>query len=67
MPPEYPANVLLSGWYLNLEYPSNCSGNVTGMTMYFYEPITPPGNYCVWWAVFDPLEGNNFLQVGIKL
>ena len=39
-------------WYLNLQLPANCSGNVTGYTAYYY-PISNNGNYRAYISYVD--------------
>ena len=58
--PRRPRLILAEGWYLNTEYPSPCSGNVTGLSMHYYNIL---GNSCLWWALFEPIGSNNYVQV----
>ena len=50
------------GWYLNLQLPLSCSGNVTEFTIHFYDPLFP-GTYCLWWTFWESTNNINYYKV----
>ena len=53
------------GWYLNLQLPANCSGNVTGYTAYYYlSPFSNGlGNYTVVISMWAPTASGWYHKV----
>ena len=45
------------GWYLNLQLPATCSGNVTGYTAFFYD-ASPLFRSIMYVAMWTPLNGS---------
>ena len=52
----------IAGWYLNLQLPLTCSGNVSAINIHYYDPILP-STYCVWWALWEPEDTVNYTKV----
>ena len=50
---EYTAVSDPQRWYLNLQLPANCSGNVTGYTAYYY-PISNNDDYRAYIYMWTP-------------
>ena len=52
------------GWYLNLQLPANCSGNVTGYTAYYYWPFSNGlGDYTVDISMWTPTASGWYHKV----
>lgn len=52
----------IAGWYLNLQLPLSCSGNISAINIHYYDPILP-STYCVWWALWEPEDAVNYTKV----